>query len=101
MSAPIRTYAEFWPFYLGEHSKPLTRWIHFFGTQAGLLIGLSGILLRSAWSIPLGLAVAYGAAWISHFFVERNRPATFRHPAWSLISDFKMIALMWAGRLGV
>jgi hypothetical protein len=99
MAERIKTYQDFWPFYLGEHSKATTRWIHFFGTQAGLLIGLSGIPLHNPWSILGALVTAYGAAWFSHFVIEKNRPATFKYPLWSLISDFRMLGLMWAGRM--
>ncbi len=99
MAERIQTYAEFWPFYLGEHARPATRWLHFVGTQLGLVC-LALAALRADWRLLLAWpVVSYGFAWVSHFFIEKNRPATFTYPWWSLISDFKMVGLMWAGKL--
>ncbi|XAP78311.1 DUF962 domain-containing protein [Citromicrobium bathyomarinum] len=94
------TFAEFWPFYLREHSRPATRRLHYVGT--GLVIALAGVALASRnWWLLLALPVAgYFFAWIAHFRVERNRPATFTYPLWSLIADFRMFFLWITGRLG-
>src|SRR5579862_7087579 len=100
MASRITTYEAFWPFYLREHSKPATRIVHFVGTNWAVIALISAAALRD-WRFLLSAVVgAYGAAWISHFFIEKNRPATFQYPWWSLISDFKMWALMWTGRIG-
>jgi hypothetical protein len=99
MSERIRTYAEFWPFYLREHSHASTRWLHFVGTSLGLGAVVSAFVLGRA-SLALGFPViAYGTAWASHFGIEKNRPATFKYPLWSLISDFRMLGLMAVGQL--
>lgn len=94
----LKSFAEFWPLYLNEHSRPLTRQIH----VAGTVIGLS-LLVASFFGGPvlalIGIMVGYALAWIAHFQVERNRPATFSHPLWSFRGDLKMTALYLSGRL--
>jgi hypothetical protein len=96
---PFATYAEFWPYYLRQHSFPATRWIHFLGTGAAVLCLCAGVVTGVFWFLPLALIAGYGPAWFAHYFVEKNRPATFEHPFWSLISDFKMAACWICGRL--
>ena len=95
-----KSFREFWPFYLREHSRPATRRLHYVGT--GLVIALAiAALVTGTWWLLLALPVAgYFFAWIAHFGVEKNRPATFTYPAWSLKADFKMWWLWLTGRLG-
>ena|SRR5579871_544154 len=100
MARRIQTYAEFWPFYVGEHRKPATRWFHFVGTQLGILFALSGFTLHTGWTALAFPVTSYAFAWFSHFAIEKNKPATFTYPVWSLISDFRMLGLMWTGRMG-
>ena len=88
----IVSYAEFWPFYLGEHRKANTRRLHYFGTA----LALAAVIAALASGIWWLLAVA---AFSGHFFVEKNRPATFTYPVWSLISDFRMLWRWATGRL--
>jgi len=94
----FKTYSEFWPFYMEEHSKPVTRWLHLLGTTAGLATAGYFIAVGPWWLFWLGLVPGYGCAWLAHFLVEKNKPATFQYPLWSFISDYKMIALMLTNR---
>ena len=92
------TFDEFFPYYVGQHSKPATRWVHFAGTHLGAAIGITGIVRRKPALLVLAPVVSYGLAWFSHFTIEGNKPATFGHPVWSAIGDFKMLGIMWRGR---
>ena len=95
----IQTYSEFWDFYVQEHSKPLTRVLHFVGTSLGLIL-LAWFIWRGTWYyIPLCFVTGYAFAWFAHFVVEKNKPATFQYPLWSFISDYKMMWYMLTGRM--
>jgi hypothetical protein len=94
------TFEEFWPVYLFAHGRPGTRALHFAGTSLGLLLLGAAALLDRLVLLVWALAGAYALAWVGHFVVERNRPATFRHPLWSLRSGFRMYGLIWRGKLG-
>jgi hypothetical protein len=99
MPRKYSSFDEFWPFYLREHSRPRTRTLHYIGTS--LVVGIAAISLltgRWLWLFVVPFA-GYGFAWISHFAVERNRPATFTYPLWSLAADFKMWWLWLTGKL--
>ena len=93
------SFSVFWPEYVRAHSKTATRLIHFLGTLLGWGL-LAAAIALGHWSWILGaLVISYALAWISHFFVEHNRPATFEHPLWSWWADQKMVALMLTGRM--
>jgi hypothetical protein len=99
VSTRYRTFAEFWPFYLREHSKPRTRALHYAGTTLVVAIAVFAVLTgRWVWMLAIPLA-GYGFAWLAHFAVEKNRPATFTYPLWSLAADFKMWWLWLTRRL--
>lgn len=95
----IKKYSEFWDFYIREHSKPLTRRLHFAGTSIGLILLFWFVLSGRWYYFPLFFVVGYAFAWFAHFAVEKNRPATFKYPLWSFISDLKMAWLMATGRM--
>ena len=94
------SYKEFWPIYLGEHRRAATRGLHYLGTGLGLALLAAAIWLGDWRLLPAALVCGYAFAWIGHAAVERNRPATFSHPFWSFISDFRMFGLWLSGRLG-
>ena len=95
----MKTFAEFWPFYVREHSHAGTRALHAAGTITSIAL-LIALVATGRWRwLPSVLVVGYAAAWVGHFFIEHNRPATFKHPLWSLMGDYKMVTLMLAGRM--
>jgi hypothetical protein len=96
----LTSFEQFWPYYVAQHSKKSTRALHLAGTTL-VLVTLAGsaVMLAPRWAL-LAPVVGYAPAWVGHFFFERNRPATFRYPWWSLRGDFRMYALTLAGRMG-
>ncbi len=95
----FNSFAEFYPYYLGEHSNSTCRRLHFVGTSLVMLIFAIAIV-KGAWWWLLALPLAgYSFAWVGHFFFEKNRPATFRHPLYSLLGDFVMYRDMLAGKV--
>ena len=91
-NAPTRfaSFAEFYPFYLAEHENRTSRRLHVVGTTLALLILLYA-LATQRWALILAaIVVGYAFAWIGHFFFEKNRPATFKHPLYSLMGDWRL-----------
>jgi hypothetical protein len=96
MASPFN---DFWPSYLRDHRDPRCRVLHYLGTTAGVSVVVAAAVTARPLLLLAAAVVGYGPAWIGHFFIEKNRPATFRHPLWSLAGDFKMLALAATGRL--
>lgn len=93
------SFREFYPYYLGQHAHPVTRRLHVSGTLFALVLA-GGALVSGRWSWLLAVPLAgYLPAWIGHYFFERNRPATFTHPLYSLRGDLVMLAEVLSGRL--
>lgn len=95
-----RSFAAFWPFYLREHAQPRTRAFHYAGTTLVVVIALLALATGNWWLLVLMPVAGYAFAWVSHMAIERNRPATFTYPAWSLRADFRMWWLWLTGRIG-
>jgi hypothetical protein len=94
------SYAEFWRRYLAAHRDPRTRGLHYLGTTLGLAaLIMAGITRDWRWLIAAPV-VGYALAWLGHLAFEHNRPETFGHPGWSLVSDLRMLGLFVSGRLG-
>lgn len=94
-----KTLAEFWPFYLGEHSSALNRKFHFIGSSLALIfLALCVFYLEILYILP-AIVSGYFFAWVGHFFVEKNRPATFQYPLKSLISDWIMYYYTLTGQI--
>ena len=99
-SRQFRDYDEFFAFYLRAHSHPANRVLHFCGSVLGFAVAIGAVALGHPWYVLLSPVIGYGFAWFGHFVVEGNKPATFGHPWWSFISDYRMIWLMLTGQLG-
>ncbi|MGD8574871.1 MAG: DUF962 domain-containing protein [Gammaproteobacteria bacterium] len=99
MSRSFASFAEFYPYYLEEHRNRTCRRLHFAGSWLVLGFLALAVVTGNAWWL-IGMPVAgYGFAWAGHFFFEHNRPATFRHPFYSLIGDWVMFGHILSGRL--
>ena len=96
----MTTFEEFWPYYLREHSKPQTRALHYIGTTLVVAVAIFAIVTGRWWMLLLMPVAGYFFAWLAHFTIEKNRPATFTYPLWSLGADFKMWWYWMTGRLG-
>lgn len=98
-AARIQTFREFYPYYLSEHRNGACRVCHFFGSSLVLaLLGFT-ILTQTWWMALLLPATGYGPAWVGHYVFEKNRPATFTYPRWSLMADWVMMADILIGRV--
>jgi hypothetical protein len=99
MAKEFSSFADFYPFYLQEHANRTCRLLHFVGTSLVIVVAAVALARREPawlWLMPL---VGYGFAWTGHFFFEHNRPATFRHPFYSLLGDFVMWKDILAGKV--
>ncbi|MEH6462121.1 DUF962 domain-containing protein [Chitinimonas sp. JJ19] len=96
---PYASFKDFYPYYLGEHQNRTCRRLHFVGSTLVLLLLLAALLRGQAallWLLPV---IGYGFAWAGHFFFEKNRPATFKHPLYSLMGDWVMFWQMLRGQI--
>lgn len=101
MAKAFSSFSEFYPFYLEEHADPTCKLLHFIGTWLVVLLAVVAFILNEPkwlWLMPL---LGYGFAWVGHFFFERNRPATFKHPLYSLLGDFVMWKDIMTGKVKI
>ena len=99
MSKEYTTFKSFYPFYLSQHSNPVSRKLHYLGTSLVIAL-LIAVVIMGQWQGLVVLPVlGYLFAWVGHFFFEKNRPATFTYPLYSLMADFRMLFEALTGRL--
>ena len=99
MTDRFTSFAEFYPFYLSEHSNRTCRRLHFAGTSLVLGTVVAALATGNAWWLAAAPVAGYGFAWVGHFAFEHNRPATFIHPLYSLMGDWVMYKDMLTGRI--
>lgn len=95
-SAPT-SFAEFWPYYVSQHLNPVNRWLHFAGTTGAMACVAATPFFPPA--LAAAPVVGYGLSWIGHLAIEKNKPATWGNPLWSLRGDLKMWSLMLRGKM--
>ena len=93
------SFADFYPFYLGEHANRVSRRLHFVGTTIAAVLLALALTTQTAWLVPLALVQGYAFAWVGHFFFENNKPATFKYPRYSLMGDWRMWFEMLTGKI--
>jgi hypothetical protein len=99
MSDRYASFRDFYPFYLSEHRHRACRRLHFVGSLLVLAAIAVAILTRNPWWLLAAPVAGYGFAWVGHFFYEKNRPATFTHPLYSLVGDWVMFADILRGKV--
>lgn len=99
MDKRYKTFREFYPFYLSEHSNPACRRLHFVGTTLVIACLVMALVTLNGWWLAAALAAGYGFAWIGHYFFEHNRPATFTYPLYSFMGDWVMFKDVLTGKI--
>lgn len=99
MNTRIGSFEDFWPFYVGEHRTRTCRAFHYFGKVAVLACLVAAGYTQHWWPLLLAPIVGYAASWTGHFGFERNEPAAFKYPWWSLRADLKMLGFALTGRM--
>lgn len=93
------SFREFYPFYLSEHRNRTSRRLHFIGSCGVIALALTAFITHSGWWLLAALVCGYGFAWVGHFFFEKNRPATFKHPLYSFVGDWAMFRDIVSGKI--
>ncbi|MEE4297221.1 MAG: DUF962 domain-containing protein [Wenzhouxiangella sp.] len=100
MAETFKNFRDFYPYYLSEHSDIRCRRLHFIGSWLVLVALLLAVVHSAWWLIGMPL-FGYGFAWVGHFYFEKNRPATFKHPVYSLIGDWVMFGDILRGKVRI
>lgn len=100
MTERYTRFADFWPYYLAEHGDPRNRALHYVGSSLAIVLVALAAALGDWRALAAAAVCGYAFAWAGHFFLERNRPATFSYPLWSFYADYRMLAFAALGRLG-
>ncbi|MFL6694402.1 MAG: Mpo1-like protein [Ramlibacter sp.] len=95
----LQSFAQFYPFYLSEHSDRTCRRLHFVGSSLSLLFLATAVATASWWWLLAAIVVGYAFAWIGHFGFEKNKPASFKRPLYSFMGDWVMYKDIWTGRI--
>ncbi|MCZ6639119.1 MAG: DUF962 domain-containing protein [Candidatus Dadabacteria bacterium] len=95
----FKSFSEFYPYYLSEHGDPVNRRLHFFGSLLTIIVVLFVIFTQTWIALILVPILGYGFAWIGHYFVEKNKPATFTYPLYSLMGDWVMFKDILTGKI--
>ena len=101
MAERIKSFEAFYPFYLKQHSNKTCRLLHAIGTTLVLALAITAIYHNNPKLWMLVPIAGYGFAWVGHYFFEKNKPATFKYPLWSLRSDFKMYFQILSGKISL
>lgn len=95
----FHSFAEFYPFYLREHSNRTCRRLHFIGSSLALACLALLLMTLNPWWLLVGLLCGYGFAWVGHFGFEKNKPASFKRPLYSFMGDWVMYRDIWTGKI--
>ena len=98
---PIKNYSEFYRFYLTEHRNIMSRRLHAAGSSIGIYFFTQAIRQRKVKYVLYGLVSGYACAWVGHFVFEKNKPASFKQPLYSFISDWRMLSDILRGNLSL
>ena len=95
----FKSFADFYPFYLGEHRNTTCRRLHFVGSTLALVCLVMLVASGRPQYLLYGLLCGYGFAWVGHFVFEKNKPASFKRPLYSFMGDWRMYVDIWTGKI--
>ena len=97
----FKSFAQFYPFYLSEHSNLTCRRLHFAGSTLALVFLVMLVVTQNPWWFLAALLVGYLFAWVGHFGFEKNKPASFKRPLYSFMGDWAMYRAIWLGKVKI